>query len=79
MKITVKSEIKCKWATNVPNITEEIKKVKAFLNMTQITCLESYMEVVEQTSFKTSIYPLSIMRKKQKHCKVLPNTQAKSK
>lgn len=49
------------------------KKVKAFLNMTQITCLESYLEVVEQTSFQTSIYPLSVARKSKnivRYCQI---------
>lgn len=59
------------------NITEEIKTVKPFLNMTQNSCLESYLEVGEQASFKTSTYPLSVVRKSK--TKILPNTQAKSK
>jgi len=53
--------------------TEETKKVKVFLNMTQITCLESYLEVVEQTSFKTSIDLLSVVRKSKnivKYCQI---------
>lgn len=77
--ITEDIYIKIKQRTTTKKTKKQTNKKSISHTGQRLCAWESYTEVVEPTSFKMSIYLLSVVRISKKHSKILPNILPKSK